>query len=100
MVERGTELAYDVFISYSHTDKEWVWLVPRLKEAGLAVCTDRESFDVGVPALVSMENAGAASRHTLLPSRASRRTPGMPGQVKWAAGSCLYITYHMRRSKQ
>ena len=68
MVERGTEFAYDVFISYSHADKEWVWgwLVPRLKEAGLAVCTDRESFDVGVPALVNMENAVAASRHTLL----------------------------------
>ncbi len=34
--------------------------------AGLAVCTDQESFDVGVPSLINMENAVAASRHTLL----------------------------------
>ena len=82
--ERDTEFAYDVFISYSHADQEWVWgwLVPCLKQASLAVCTDGESFDVGVPALVNMENAGAASRRTLLPSRASRRTPGIPSQVK------------------
>jgi hypothetical protein len=47
---------YDVFISYAHADGEWVWewLVPRLKAAGLAVCTDLESFDVGVPNLVNM----------------------------------------------
>ncbi|MCX6032396.1 MAG: SUMF1/EgtB/PvdO family nonheme iron enzyme [Chloroflexi bacterium] len=59
---------YDVFISYSHADQVWVgeWLVPRLKAAGLAVCTDQESFDIGVPSLVNMENAVAASRHTLL----------------------------------
>jgi hypothetical protein len=59
---------YDVFISYSHADQTWVWgwLIPRLKDAGLAVCTDRESFDIGVPSLINMENAVAASRHTLL----------------------------------
>ena len=62
------ETTYDVFISYSHTDADWVWewLVPRLKAAGLKVCTDRESFAVGVPSLINMENAVAASRHTLL----------------------------------
>ena len=62
------ETAYDVFISYSHADRDWVWerLVPRLKTAGLAVCIDQESFDVGVPSLVNMENAVAASQHTLL----------------------------------
>jgi hypothetical protein len=60
--------SYDVFISYSHADADWVWdwLVPRLKAEGLAVCTDQESFDPGVPSLVNMENAVAASRHTLL----------------------------------
>jgi len=59
---------YDIFISYSHTDQTWVWawLIPRLKAVGLAVCTDRESFDIGVPSLINMENAVAASRHTLL----------------------------------
>lgn len=62
------EPTYDVFISYSHTDQVWVWdwLIPRLKAAGLAVCTDRESFALGVPSLINMENAVAASRHTLL----------------------------------
>jgi|WetSurMetagenome_2_1015567.scaffolds.fasta_scaffold70154_2 hypothetical protein len=62
------EIPYDVFISYSHTDSDWVWdwLVPRLKAAGLKVCTDRESFALGVPALINMENAVATSRHMLL----------------------------------
>ena len=62
------EIPYDVFISYSHADSDWVfdWLVPRLKGAGLKVCTDRESFALGVPALINMENAVATSRHTLL----------------------------------
>jgi hypothetical protein len=41
-------------------------LVPRLKDASVSVCTDRESFDIGVPALINMENAVAHSRHTLL----------------------------------
>ena len=44
----------------------WEWLVPRLKSEGLAVCTDQESFDVGVPSLNNMANAVAASRHTIL----------------------------------
>lgn len=62
------DYTYDVFVSYSHVDSEWVWdwLVPRLKRAGLTVCTDRENFDPGVPSLVNMENAIFASRHTLL----------------------------------
>jgi len=62
------EFPYDVFISYSHADQDWVWkwLVPRLKAEGLILCTDQESFDIGVPSLVNMENAVLASRHTLL----------------------------------
>jgi hypothetical protein len=62
------ETLYDVFISYSHADSDWVfdWLVPRLKAEALAVCTDQESFALGVPALINMENAVATSRHTLL----------------------------------
>jgi hypothetical protein len=59
---------YDLFISYSHHDSEWVvgWLLPRLRAAGLRVCIDRESFDIGVPSLVNMERAVDNSRHTLL----------------------------------
>ena len=71
------EFTYDVFISYSHADPDWVWkwLVPRLKAEGLNVCTDQESFDLGVPSLVNMENAVLASRHTLLVL-----TPGLRGE--------------------
>lgn len=59
---------YDVFISYAAADRAWVWewLVPRLKDAGLQVCTDRETFDVGVPLVVNQERAIQQSRHTLL----------------------------------
>jgi TIR domain len=65
---KSTERKYDVFISYSHADQKWVWgwLIPRLKAAELAVCTDHESFDIGKPALVNMENAVTLSHHTLL----------------------------------
>jgi tetratricopeptide (TPR) repeat protein len=63
----NTQKRFDVFISYSHKDADWVhdWLAPRLKQAKLTVCTD-DIFDIGVPALVNMERAVAASRHTLL----------------------------------
>jgi hypothetical protein len=68
MPEAAPEPIYDVFVSYSSTEQTWVWewLVPRLKGEGLVVCTDRESFDVGVPSLNNMANAVAASCHTLL----------------------------------
>lgn len=62
------DLSYDVFVSYSHADRVWVlgWLTPRLKAAGVRVCIDTESFDIGVPSLINMERALAGSRHTLL----------------------------------
>ena len=55
MVE--TEFKYDVFISYSHKDEEWVvnTLLPRLENAGLKVCIDYRDFNVGTPALVEIE---------------------------------------------
>jgi hypothetical protein len=59
---------YDIFISYSHRDRDWVidWLLPRLEEAGLRVCIDFRDFDVGVPSLVNMERAVERSCKTLI----------------------------------
>lgn len=59
---------YNVFVSYSHRNKEWVrgWLVPQLQQAGLAVCIDHESFKPGAPSITEMERAVRQSRKTLL----------------------------------
>jgi hypothetical protein len=65
---KQTEYQYDVFISYSHADRVWVWdeLLPRLEGTGLRVCIDDRDFEIGVPCLVNMERAVDNSRHTLL----------------------------------
>ncbi|MGD2176787.1 MAG: TIR domain-containing protein [Anaerolineae bacterium] len=62
------EHEYDVFISHSHADREWVSgeLLPRLEEAGLKVIVDFRDFEIGVPSLVNMERAVDQSRHTLV----------------------------------
>lgn len=59
---------YDVFISYSHLDVDWVkdWLLPRLESAGLSVCIDFRDFGIGIPSLTNMENAVERSHKTLL----------------------------------
>jgi hypothetical protein len=59
---------YDVFISYSHADRAWVWnwLLPRLEASGLKVCIDDRDFEVGVPSLINMERAVDNSKHTLI----------------------------------
>jgi hypothetical protein len=59
---------YDVFISYSHVQREWVrgQLLPRLEEEGLKVIIDDRDFEIGVPSLVNMERAVDNSRHTLV----------------------------------
>ncbi|MFN8486117.1 MAG: TIR domain-containing protein [Caldilineaceae bacterium] len=63
-----TNYQYDVFISYSHTERAWVWdvLLPRLEQAGLQVCIDDRDFRIGVPVLKNIEAAVENSRHTLI----------------------------------
>ena len=61
------DLNYDVFISYSHKDEEWVinTLLSALEKAGLKVCVDYRDFDAGTPSIINMENAVERSRHTI-----------------------------------
>ena len=60
--------SFDVFVSYSHKDKDWVrnWLLPRLERAGVSYCIDDDHFDIGVAALDNIEQAAKSSRKTLL----------------------------------
>ncbi|MCP4593928.1 MAG: toll/interleukin-1 receptor domain-containing protein, partial [bacterium] len=62
------EPAYDVFISYSHDDQEWVRgeLLDKLKAAGLKVCIDFQSFVAGRPIVDEVERAVTSSQRTLL----------------------------------
>lgn len=64
---RMSNFTYDVFISYSHRDVEWVesWLLPRLVAAGVRVCIDSRNFKFGVPSLDNMTDAATRSRKTL-----------------------------------
>jgi hypothetical protein len=59
---------FDVFISYSRADSDWVWqeLLPRLDAAGLRVCIDDRNFEYGVPTLINIERAVDRSRFTLV----------------------------------
>ncbi len=63
-----TKFAYDVFISYSSKDKDWVRgeLLKRLEAAGLRVCIDSRDFQPGAPSVKEMERAVVTSRKTLL----------------------------------
>jgi tetratricopeptide (TPR) repeat protein len=59
---------FDVFVSYSHADAAWVreWLIPRLREHGLRVCFDYESFAAGGTIVGAITTAITQSRVTLL----------------------------------
>jgi len=61
------EFSHDVFISYSHQDKEWVRsiLVPQLEKAGLIVFIDYRDFRLGAPLITEMARAVEESGYTL-----------------------------------
>lgn len=65
---RGSVTTYDVFLSYSHRDREWVRerLLPRLRSAGVKVCIDEEDFEPGEYSVLSMQKAVMNSRRLLL----------------------------------
>src|SRR5919106_3324337 len=62
-----TDFKYDVFVSYSSKNKEWVRkiFVPTLENAGLKVCDYYRDFDVGAPIVMEMERAILESRKTI-----------------------------------
>jgi hypothetical protein len=68
VLEKEVVYEFDVFISYSHLDGDWVyhWLIPQLKQAGIRVCFDREDFRPGVPTVAEIERAILNSKRTLL----------------------------------
>jgi predicted nucleotide-binding protein len=55
----GQNLKYDVFISYSHMDSEWVnnVLIPRLEELNLSIYIDTKIFTIGQPIILEIEKA-------------------------------------------
>ncbi len=59
---------YDVFISYSHQDKEWVRkkLLPKLEKAGIRVCIDYRDFKPGAFLIKEIERFVSISFKTLL----------------------------------
>ncbi|HYK01998.1 MAG TPA: toll/interleukin-1 receptor domain-containing protein [Thermoanaerobaculia bacterium] len=58
---------YDVFISYSHNDSDWIEkvLLPELLEHRLKVLTDKQ-FKIGRTSMQNMEHAVRVSRRTLV----------------------------------
>lgn len=65
----GDGQAYDVFVSYRHQEPDGPWvrgvLVERLREAGLAVFLDVDSFRLGMPLVLEMARGVEQSRYTL-----------------------------------
>jgi hypothetical protein len=62
-----TEYRYDVFVSYSQKDQDWVQsdLLPRLEQASIKYI-EPETFNPGLPKVDELERAIVESRRTLL----------------------------------
>ena len=58
---------YDVFVSYSHLDGQWVeeTLLPRLQRADIHYCRDAEHFQGGGSSVANMERGIQQSERTL-----------------------------------
>jgi len=63
-----TEFKYDVFISYSSANKDWVRkdLLTALEKAGLKACIDFRDFKPGKPSIKNIRDGILESKHTLL----------------------------------
>jgi len=61
-------IIYDVFISYSRHDHDWVeeTLLARLERAGLRVCVADRDYALGVATIINTEHAIQRSHKTLL----------------------------------
>ncbi len=59
---------YDVFISYSSKDKDWVRreLLPRLEQTGLKACIDYRDFEMGALSIDECQRGVLESRKTLV----------------------------------
>ena len=68
---------YDVFISYSHADEDWVvnTLLPTIEDAGIKACIDFRDFVPGKPLALEYARCGQAER-----VHASGDDPGMDGK--------------------
>jgi hypothetical protein len=62
------EFKYDVFISYTSANKEWVrkTFIPTLEKTGLKCCDYYRDFELGAPIVKEMERAILESRKTIL----------------------------------
>ncbi|KAA3662454.1 MAG: toll/interleukin-1 receptor domain-containing protein [Chloroflexi bacterium] len=67
-MNKQTEYLYDVFISYSQADREWVneWLLPHLEKANLRVAIDYQDFLVGSPEMENIERVVSLSHRTIV----------------------------------
>jgi len=65
---RNVSFDYDIFISYSPHDCDFVetWLLPTLEASNMCVCIDVRDFRIGAIRLLEIERAVLRSRRTLL----------------------------------
>lgn len=84
------EFEYDVFISYSSHDKEWVRgeLLKGIEEVGLRVFIDFRDFKGGAPSIREMERGVSRCSKTLLVL-----TSNDLFSARWRTGFRAGITY-------